>query len=149
MRLNKTLQPKRNVLFHHHQIFSAFLAGFIGCTALYCIYTGINNYKKAEVDMLQSFSSMAFHTYTWCIKMYPWYTHYSLERVSSWNLVGSYFWGPNANFNTVHTLSSHIMLSGKEREWALIMLSGEEERVSTLYHLHLGLKNKTLTTYTL
>ena len=36
-----------------------------------------------------------------------------------------YFWGPNANYNSVHTLSFLIMLSGKERECAgaLTMLS--------------------------
>ena len=44
----------------------------------------------------------------------------------------SYFWGPNANYNSVHTLSFLIMLSGKERECALTMLSRVGERVNTV-----------------
>ena len=43
-----------------------------------------------------------------------------------------YFWGPNANYNSVHTLSFLIMLSGKERECALTMLSSVGERVNTV-----------------
>ena len=57
---------------------------------------------------------------------------YSQGRLSNSNRVQYYFWGPNANYNSVHTLSFLIMLSGKERECALTMLSRVGERVNTV-----------------
>ena len=58
--------------------------------------------------------------------------NYSQGRLSNSNRVQYYFWGPNANYNSVHTLSFLIMLSGKERECALTMLSRVGERVNTV-----------------
>ena len=40
--------------------------------------------------------------------------YYSIERITSWNLVGSYFWGPNAQYTLSPPLSLSII--GKEKE---------------------------------
>ena len=59
------------------------------------------------------------------------YSTFTLQPRAS-KIAQSYFWGPNANYNSVHTLSFLIMLSGKERECALTMLSRVGERVNTV-----------------